>query len=202
MNFTRIYYIILLYVRYFKFGYINYEVNEMINEKFIINLQGKSFVTYEGLLDLAHQMDLVSIDVELLQFPNEENNMTAIAKATACTEKSSFSDIGDANPSSVNNMLKPHIIRMASTRAKARALRDLTNVGMTAIEELSTENNIAENEESYRVRSIPSAEAPTKRQIETIEKLTADSKQKIDYDKLTKQTAGTLIGKLLKSRKK
>ena len=26
-----------------------------LNEKFIINLQGKSYVTYEGLLDLAHQ---------------------------------------------------------------------------------------------------------------------------------------------------
>ncbi len=27
----------------------------MVNEKFLINLQGKSYVTYEGLLDLAHQ---------------------------------------------------------------------------------------------------------------------------------------------------
>lgn len=26
-----------------------------INEKFIVNLKGKDFVTYEGLLDLAHQ---------------------------------------------------------------------------------------------------------------------------------------------------
>lgn len=174
----------------------------MINEKFIINLQGKSFVTYEGLLDLAHQMDLVSIDVEILQFPSEENNMTAIAKATASTEKSSFSDIGDANPRSVNNMLKPHIIRMASTRAKARALRDLTNVGMTAVEELSTEDTVEKNEESYRSRNLPSSEAPTKRQLETLEKLTADSNQKLDYDKLTKKSAGTLIGKLLKTTKK
>lgn len=169
----------------------------MINEKFIINLQGKNFVTYEGLLDLAHQRGLVSIDVELLQFPSAENNMTAIAKATAITTKEKFSDIGDASPKSVNNMLIPHIIRMASTRAKARALRDLTNVGMTAVEELSFEGNAAESSEPYQVE-----EAPTKRQLETIEKLTGDSEQKINYDNLTKKTAGTLIGKLLEDKKK
>lgn len=110
-----------------------------INEKFIVNLKGKDFVTYEGLLDLAHQEGLVSIDVELLQIPSKENGDIAIAKAIAKTKDRTFVDIGDAGPNSVNSMIKPHIIRMASTRAKARALRDLTNVGMTAIEELGDE---------------------------------------------------------------
>ncbi len=169
----------------------------MINEKFIINLQGKSFVTYEGLLDLAHQMGITSLDVELLQFPNEENNMTAIARAVATTEKSRFSDIGDASPKSVNNMLAPHIIRMASTRAKARALRDLTNVGMTAIEELSIGEDVNDLEEQYTVD-----EAPTKRQMETIKKLADDLNKEINYDSLTKRSAGTLIGKLLEKKKK
>lgn len=169
----------------------------MVNEKFIINLQGKSFVTYEGLLDLAHNMGLLSLDVELLQLPSEENNMTAIAKAVARTESKSFSDIGDANPRSVNNMLAPHIIRMASTRAKARALRDLTNVGMTAIEELTSEDQIVEDEEQYR-----SEEAPTNRQIETIKKLLENSKQQVNYDTLTKRSAGSLIGRLLDEKKK
>ena len=108
-----------------------------INEKFIVNLKGKDFVTYEGLLDLAHQKGLISIDIELLQIPSKENDMTAITKATAKTDKETFVDIGDASPRSVNSMIGPHIIRMASTRAKARALRDLTNVGMTALEELA-----------------------------------------------------------------
>lgn len=169
----------------------------MINEKFIINLQGKSFVTYEGLLDLAHQRGLLSLDVELLQFPNEENNMTAIARAIATTDKERFSDIGDASPKSVNNMLAPHIIRMASTRAKARALRDLTNVGMTSVEELSLEDNIAEAEEHYGPE-----ESPTKRQLETIKKLSGDLNKTIDYDNLTKRSAGTLIGRLLEEKKK
>lgn len=174
----------------------------MINEKFIINLQGKSFVTYEGLLDLAHQMGLVSIEVDLIQFPSEENNMTAIARAVASTPKGSFSDIGDANPRSVNGMLAPHIIRMASTRAKARALRDLTNVGMTAVEELSMDDGVSETEEHYTTNESAAAEVPTKRQLETIKKLADDLNQEIDYEKLTKRTAGSLIGKLLEEKKK
>lgn len=174
----------------------------MINDKFIINLQGKSFVTYEGLLDLAHQMGLVSLDVELIQLPNEENNMTAIAKAVATTEKGHFSDIGDANPRSVNGMLVPHIIRMASTRAKARTLRDLTNVGMTAVEELASEDGVAEDESHYSAGDSNSAEVPTKRQMETIKKLSESLNQEIDFDKLTKRTAGTLIGRLLEESKK
>ena len=66
-----------------------------INEKFIINLQGKNFITYEGLLDLAHKKGLQSINVELIQIPNPENNMTAICKANAVTNNGTFSDIGD-----------------------------------------------------------------------------------------------------------
>lgn len=174
----------------------------MINDKFIINLQGKSFVTYEGLLDLAHQMGLVSLEVELIQFPSEENNMTAIAKAIAKTEKGYFSDIGDANPRSVNGMLVPHIIRMASTRAKARTLRDLTNVGMTAVEELASEDGIAEEVEEAPYNDSASTETPTKRQLETLKKLADSLNQEIDYDKLTKRTAGSLIGRLLEENKK
>ncbi|OLS03296.1 hypothetical protein [Tissierella creatinophila] len=174
----------------------------MINEKFIINLQGKSFVTYEGLLDLAHQIGLVSLEVDLVQFPSEENNMTAIARAVATTQKGRFSDIGDASPRSVNSMLAPHIIRMASTRAKARALRDLTNVGMTAVEELSMEEGVAEGEDHYGTVESPSSDPPTKRQIETIKKLADDLNKEINYDTLNKRTAGTLIGKLLEDKKK
>lgn len=113
-----------------------------IDERFIVDLKGKQFVTYEGLLDLAHKEGLISIEVELLQVPSKENGMIAIARATAKTRDKVFVDIGDAGPNSTNSMIEPHIIRMASTRAKARALRDLTNIGMTAIEELGDSSEI------------------------------------------------------------
>jgi hypothetical protein len=109
----------------------------MDKEEFFIILNGKKFVTYRGLLDIAHRRGLKSIEVEIVQLPTKENNMNTICKATAINNVGGvFIDYGDACPTSVNPKLAPHIIRMASTRAKARALRDLTNIGMTAIEEL------------------------------------------------------------------
>jgi hypothetical protein len=47
-----------------------------------------------------------------------------------------FTEIGDANPKNVNKQIAEHVLRMAATRAKARALRDFTNIGMTCLEEL------------------------------------------------------------------
>lgn len=166
----------------------------MINEKFLISLQGKKFVTYEGLLDLAHQKGLVSIRVDIIQIPSKDNNMTAICKAMASTENSTYMDIGDASPQSVNSALVAHIIRMASTRAKARALRDLTNIGMTAVEELSFEEGGTEDESQQE-------DAPTKRQIETIKGLVQELGIQINYEGLSKKSAGNLIAKLLEEKK-
>ncbi len=170
-----------------------------INEKFIINLQGKSYVTYEGLLDLSHQKNLKSIEVELIQVPTPENNMTAICKATATTENGIFTDIGDASPQSVNSNIIPHIIRMASTRAKARVLRDLTNVGMTAIEELNIDDNIVETKD---INITADEEPPTKRQLDTIKKLAGELNIPVNYDQLTKKSAGNLISKMIDEVKK
>src|SRR5690554_3293422 len=100
----------------------------VIDDRFIIQLQGKNYVTYEGLLDQAHQLGLESIKVDVVQLPDETNNMTAVCRAAAKTGDKTFIDFGDASPDSVGQHLVPHILRMASTRAKARALRDMTNI--------------------------------------------------------------------------
>jgi hypothetical protein len=114
-----------------------------IDPKFIVDLKGKQFVTYEGLLDLAHQEGLIGITTELIQIPSEINNYLAIVQAKATTKDKSFMGIGDCDNKSANSMIAPHKIRMAETRAKARALRDLTNVGMTAIEELGETEEVS-----------------------------------------------------------
>lgn len=119
-----------------------------IDKKFIVNLQGKEFVTYEGLLDVAHQMKLKSIKTDIVQLPNEENQYLCIMKAIAVTEDGKeFHGYGDASPNNVNKNIAPHLIRMAETRAKARALRDLTNIGMTAFEELAESDEVIGNED-------------------------------------------------------
>ncbi|QIN80227.1 hypothetical protein GBA65_18785 [Rubrobacter marinus] len=107
-----------------------------MREEYMIERQGKRFVLYAGLLEEAHTRGLRSIETELLQVPTAENGELAIARAVVRTEDGKFTGIGDASPQNVGRMIAPHIIRMAETRAKARALRDAINVGVASIEEL------------------------------------------------------------------
>lgn len=104
----------------------------------MITRQGKQYVLFAGLLDEAHNRGLSSIDTELVQVPTEENGQMAVVKARVEMEDGrTFSGIGDASPENVGRNITPHIIRMAETRAKARALRDAVNIGATALEELA-----------------------------------------------------------------
>src|SRR5207247_2080837 len=59
-----------------------------------------------------------------------------IVKAEVQTAKGLFEAVGDACPENVDEFLAPHLIRVAETRAKARALRDAVNVGVASFEEL------------------------------------------------------------------
>jgi hypothetical protein len=111
-----------------------------MREEYMIERQGKRFVLYAGLLEEAHSRGLRSIETELLQIPKSENGEVAIVRAVVRTEDGKFTGIGDASPVNVNRTIVPHLIRMAETRAKARALRDAINVGVTAFEELGGED--------------------------------------------------------------
>jgi hypothetical protein len=118
--------------------------------------QGKQYVLFAGLLDEAHNRGLRGIDTELVQVPTPENGNVAVVKATVEMEDDrTFSGIGDASPENVGRNIVPHIIRMAETRAKARALRDAVNVGATALEELSDGDDAPPAEGFGAARSRP-----------------------------------------------
>ncbi len=111
-----------------------------LKRDFVINRQGKDFVLYAGLLDLAHDSGLQSIETTLVQIPTEANGNTAIASATVRLADPdgnvrSFAAVGDANPGNVNRLVANALIRMAETRAKARALRDAVNVTAELMDE-------------------------------------------------------------------
>jgi len=122
-----------------------------LDDNFVKQIDDKDFVLYAGLLDVAHQKNLCMVDVELIQYPSDENKNTAICKARVETmDGKKFSDIGDANPQNCNSKVARHLIRMASTRAKARAFRDMDNIGMTALEELGDLNDIIGGDEGRK----------------------------------------------------
>jgi hypothetical protein len=109
-----------------------------LDDRFMTNIKGKDFALYAGVLDLATQKGLLKLEVELLQFPTKENGSEAICRAVAESKTGEvFSDIGDANPKNCTEKIVKHLIRMASTRAKARALRDMCNIGIACIEEIA-----------------------------------------------------------------
>jgi hypothetical protein len=108
-----------------------------LDERFIKHIGGQELVLYAGLLDLAHQKGLVKMKVEILQNPTAENGHLAIVRALAESRLGeAFMDVGDAAPANCGSKVVQHLLGLASTRAKARALRDFTNLGMACLEEL------------------------------------------------------------------
>lgn len=186
-----------------------------IDPKFIVNLKGKEFVAYEGLLDLAHQEGLAGINTELLQVPSKENDFLAIVQAVAVTKDGNkYSGIGDCDNKSANSMISVHKIRMAETRAKARALRDLTNVGMTAVEEMGADEDPKEqnkiNKADTNHQALKDNSLATDSQLSLMNKLMKDKNyspesmisytekmyKKKSSQELTRQEASELINML------
>ena len=108
-----------------------------MKREFVINRQGRDYVLYAGLLDEAHRQGLKAIKTHLVQAPTPENGHAAICFAEVTTERGTFTGLGEAQPGNVNRLMANALLRMAETRAKARALRDAVNVGMVAIDELA-----------------------------------------------------------------
>jgi len=116
-----------------------------IDRRFVIKRDGKDYVLVNGLIDMLHQLSGGCFDIatQVVQVPSPNNGEVAVVTATvrvydpgSARVLRAASGIGDAGPASVNRMIAPHSLRMAETRAIGRALRLITNIGMTALEEL------------------------------------------------------------------
>jgi hypothetical protein len=132
-----------------------------LKEEFITDIRGKQFVLYAGVLDLATQRGLLKLEVELIQYPTKENGREAICRAIAEGKNGEvFSDIGDANPNNCTEKIVKHLIRMASTRAKGRALRDMCNIGIACLEELESLDDVSGSEATKPTRKTAPKEKP------------------------------------------
>lgn len=113
-----------------------------MKKEFIVERQGRSFVLYAGLLDMAHTLGLKAIRTDLLQMPTDANQHVAVCQAVVTMERDgverTFAGIGDAAANNVAPAMASCLIRMSETRAKARALRDAVNIGVAAFEEIGS----------------------------------------------------------------
>lgn len=116
-------------------------------------VERKEVISAKGLLHLAHKERLSDIKTEVVQAPHKENGETAIVVVRVLTQRGAFTGLGDANPRNVNARIAPHFIRMAETRALARALRAALDIGVVALEELEEEFSFSEE------RAAPAAHA-------------------------------------------
>lgn len=127
--------------------------------KYIVNVQGKDFITFPGLLAEAHAQGLVGVETTLI---NEDmSNPVVKAVVTIKIDPDDpkafkvFTGYGDANKDNVAPKVVKALLRMAETRAIARALRFACNIDMTAIEELDSEENSINTKSNKKTNTTP-----------------------------------------------
>lgn len=86
-----------------------------MDAKFIVNLSGRDYPLFAGILAEAHERGLQAIETELIQIPGADNDYVAIVKATVRMKDGSvYADYGDASPRNTSSRIATALIRMAS----------------------------------------------------------------------------------------
>lgn len=103
-------------------------------DRYTINVHGKPYLQYAGILAYAHECGLVKLEARFTYI----DKTFAVAEAIATfADGRVFAEAGEATPDNVVPQVKPHFARMALTRAKARALRDALNLAEAIAEEIA-----------------------------------------------------------------
>lgn len=140
-----------------EFDYKNKEVPKLTDEfkdKFTVFIKGTSAIKLQGLVAFAHIKGMWKFHTEIIQYPNKDNDWTAICKTVVGGYdwdpidkkiiRVEYSDIADASSKNCNPMVSAAYIRMASTRSQGRALRKYTNIDLVTSDELN--ENIVDSE--------------------------------------------------------
>jgi hypothetical protein len=132
-----------------------------VRDEHVITRQGRPFALYAGLLDDLHAEKIKSIHTELLytewiKVKNDDRLFTIVRAVITLEDGREFSGIGDAGGSDEKKGTPgaETPVRMAETRAKARAMRDALNVGAGLLDDTSTAEEAADKPDVYdRVRT-------------------------------------------------
>lgn len=160
------------------------ELSQDFRDEFVKSLQGKEFILYGGLLTLAKAEGIKGISIEVLQLPNDDNNQTAVVMATVTDkDNNTFSEVGDANNNNCNKKVAEHKIRMAATRAKGRALRDMLGIDMVMDSELT---------DPYEKEMITQSQTKTIKNLMKTKGIDKDEMTRMAYDEFGVKTAARL----------
>ena len=132
---------------------------------------------FRDLLDRAIAQGLRSVKTECIAYERGQDRhaffkaVVSMQMEDGTTEE--FSGHGDSDDENTHPMIRPHYLRMAETRAIARALRWATNEGRTCVEELPTfEGHLPEvdfvNQTIRRNKTRPNG-APTRQPFTSVD---------------------------------
>jgi hypothetical protein len=112
------------------------ETPQGVPAQHVVLIQGKPFVRFAGLLQMAHERGLVALTADWTYNSDELSLAHAVA---TFQDGRRFEESGDATPGNTTRKVAVHFRRVALTRAKARVLRDALGVDLVAVEELAEE---------------------------------------------------------------
>ena len=102
-----------------------------IPAQYLQQIQGKPFIKYAGLLQMAHDRGLQALRATWTFNDGE----LSLAHAVATFAFGTFEESGDSTPQNAQRV-GLHWRRLSLTRAKARCLRDALGIDLCAVEEM------------------------------------------------------------------
>ena len=107
----------------------------------LILLNGRWYVTHNGLISLAFRQGCNGISTSVVRKYSEASSRTWVFRATVYKRnaKRGFVGYGDADPSNVSPTVHGAEMRVAETRAVNRALRKAYGIGICSVEELGSQ---------------------------------------------------------------
>jgi hypothetical protein len=148
---------------------------------YLVEVQGKIYLTLPGLLQEAHANGLISLTTELLTDPKDLSSPVVKATGVFKTEDGTlktYSSFGDANANNVAKKVAGALLRMADSRAVARCLRFGIGLPFTALEELDVEYSattpklVSSTPKTFKTSAKPAnvTQATIEKTTETVEK--------------------------------
>ena len=121
----------------------------------LILLNGRWYVTHNGLISLAIRQGCNGISTSVIRKYSEASSRSWVFRATVYkrSAKRGFVGYGDADPSNVSPSVHGAEMRVAETRAVNRALRKAYGIGICSVEELGSRS--CEKAPQTEVRRLP-----------------------------------------------